>query len=288
MNDHKKGVLLVLCAVLIFSTLGVFSRLTTLPTSLFIFYYTGVGSLLYVSYFAYKKRLSALILEKDKRLIIASAVLVLITIATYLESVRLTTLSNAVILHYIAPIVAVFFAIWFLKEKLVRTSAIAIIISFIGLVVLMSNEINIDTNATGLWYALISGLAYGILIVINKRIVTTNDYGVVMFYQIFISFIITSPFFFLYRIMPQPIDIAVIFGYAFIILVLASLLYLKGIQFIRAQDIGIISYLEPLGVVMIGIFFYSEIPTIRTLIGGILILYAGYMVVKYESERNNH
>ena len=288
MNNHVKGVLLVLAGLLLFSTIGVFSRLTQLPTLVYIFYYTVLGVIIYFLYFLIKRRLNDLILKKDRWLVFASAVVVFITIVTFIEAYRLTTFSNSVILHYTAPLFAIFFAFWLLKEKPVKTSIIAILVSFIGLIILMSNEISLQTNMAGVGYALVSGFFYGILIVLNKRIVTTNDYGVVMFYQIFIGMLISLPFVFILPHTLQSIDIAAILGYTLVLLVAASLMYLRGIQYIRAQDIGIISYVEPLAVVLIGIFFYSEVPTIRTLIGGLFILFAGYMVIKYETERKNN
>lgn len=288
MNKHLKGVLLVLAGVLLFSTIGVFSRLTTLPVFVYIFFYASLGVIIYFLYFLFKKRLPDLILKKEKWLVILSGIVVMVVIWTYMEAFRLTTFSNSVILHYTAPIFALYFAYAFLKEKLIKKSIFAIIISFVGLVVLMYNEIAVQTSMMGLGYALVSGVTYGFLIVLNKKIVTTVDYGVLMFYQIFIGMLISFPFIFIQEFTIQSIDILAIIGYALLLLVAASLLYLRGIQYIKAQDIGIISYVEPLAVVLIGIFFYGEVPTIRTLIGGLLILYAGYMVIKYEAERKNN
>ena len=54
---------------------------------------------------------------------------------------------------------------------------------------------------------------------------------------------------------------------------------------VKAQHAGIISYLEPLGAIVLEIAVIGELPTLSTLLGGALILLGSYFVVAAASDR---
>jgi len=60
---------------------------------------------------------------------------------------------------------------------------------------------------------------------------------------------------------------------------LAGLLTVDAMGKIKAQDAAVLRYAEPLGAILLAWVFLSELPSIYTVVGGGLILLAGYMVV---------
>lgn len=58
----------------------------------------------------------------------------------------------------------------------------------------------------------------------------------------------------------------------------AVTLYLKGLSLIKAQKAVVLTYLEPASTVAFGFIFLSQSPTPFMILGGSLILVAGYIV----------
>jgi len=60
----------------------------------------------------------------------------------------------------------------------------------------------------------------------------------------------------------------------------AVTLYLKGLNLIKAQKAIVLTYLEPASAVVFGFIFLSQLPTPLMIVGGSLILIAGYIVAR--------
>ena len=80
--------------------------------------------------------------------------------------------SQAFIINYLWPIMTVIFACIILKEKVTVRKIIAIVLSFIGVIIVTSNGdlLNIDKNSLiGALYCIIAAISYGLFCVINKQ-----------------------------------------------------------------------------------------------------------------------
>ncbi|MBQ9976051.1 MAG: DMT family transporter [Clostridia bacterium] len=80
--------------------------------------------------------------------------------------------SQAFIINYLWPIMTVVFACIILKEKMTVRKAIAILLSFIGVVVVTSNGslLSISANTlSGAVYCIIAAVAYGLFSILNKQ-----------------------------------------------------------------------------------------------------------------------
>lgn len=60
---------------------------------------------------------------------------------------------------------------------------------------------------------------------------------------------------------------------------LAFSLFMNGIKKVKAQHVGVLSYSEPIFATIYAFFLFLEIPTISTIIGGILIIIGGCLVI---------
>ena len=174
-----------------------------------------------------------------------------------------------------------------LKEKLEKTTVISLAFASIGLFFIASNDLAINSqHITGIIYGSLSGFFYGILILISKKLVSYLDPLVILFYQCTTTVFVLSPF------ISQPIfsininQAGMLLFYALVISILGVTLYLKGLRHVEAQHAGILAYSEPVIVVLIGILFYKEELTLKLLIGGTMIIYSGYLILKAEANRD--
>lgn len=288
MNSHLKGSLLIAGSMVFFSMIGPFVRWINLPATVMIFYYSLFVVIFYLIYFFIKKDFRKLKLKKMRFLVFLSALFLIVNLFGYIKAYSLTTLANAVFTHYTAPIFALVVAVFYLKEKLERISIVAIAISSIGLFLIAYKELAFTSqHIMGISFGVLSGLGYGVLINLNKKIVGNVPISTIIFYQTLIPMLILSPSLVLVEYTLSFNKVILLLIYAPFLIIIPAIMYLQGIKHVKAQHAGIIAYTEPVFVVLIGIFLFSEIPSVNTLIGGLLILVSGYLIIRKGAKKDN-
>lgn len=100
--------------------------------------------------------------------------------------------SQAFIINYLWPIMTVIFACIILKEKITIKKVLAIILSFIGVVIVTANGDILDVGKNsiiGAMYCILAAISYGLFSVLNKK-KNYNKYLSMMLYYL-VSFIIS-------------------------------------------------------------------------------------------------
>jgi len=198
-------------------------------------------------------------------------------------SMKLIAIANAVLLNYTAPIFVALLAPLFLNEKLEKSTLLALAISVAGIAFisyqqnLQINGFN-DLNLLGVIFGLLTGPAYAGFIIVSKRALSRFSSQVVAFYAYSIASLFLLPFAIGTGFSPDLhswilLLVLGIFNTAF-----AVTLYLKGLGMVKAQKAAVFTYLEPAGAVVFGFLFLAQQPTPLILVGGFLILIAGYIV----------
>jgi drug/metabolite transporter (DMT)-like permease len=196
------------------------------------------------------------------------------------HSMKLIPIGNAVLLNYTAPIFVPLLAPVFLKEKLERSTLIALAISIAGIAVIAYGQ-NVhvsDLNLLGVVLGIFASLAYAGFIIASKRALASFSSLVVAFYSYAIAAVFLVPF-------AIGSDFSAASGsWMFLLLMgivntaFAVTLYLKGLGMVKAQKAVVFTYFEPVSAIVFGSIFLSQQPTALMIVGGVLILVAGYIV----------
>ena len=285
MNKHLKGAILIIISMFLFSLIGTFVRAINISPERMLFFVSLFAALFLLIYFAFAKKLKKLIIKKGRLLLFFSGILLILNTFSYFKAYTLTTFSNTVLIHYLAPIIAALLVPIFFKEKLERITIISLVISLFGLYLITSPNLALGSrHLTGMFFAFLSAIGYGLLIIVNKKLVENLNLGAILFYQSLIPALILLPFIgldFSLTLMPFSLLVA----YTLLVSILPGFLYLAGIKRVEAQHVGIIGYAEVIFVVLLGFLLFKEIPKITTFIGGLLILFGGYLVIRAEAKR---
>lgn len=282
------GYLKIITAILIWSSLGIFVRKIGVPTVRIIFYPATVAGLLQLFLLLMgghiKRPLSVKIDYKYFTLLLLVPFFFLANMFLFFFAFRHTTIANAVFTHYTAPIFVALMAPVFLKEKIYKNAWIAITLSSLGLWLMLSTfasdwkTIFTGGEVSGIIAGLLSGIAYAFLILIIRKIAPSFSPLFIIFVQnsivsiLLLPFVINTPH--TLKIMPYMIIMGVIHS------TLAPLLYVNGLKSVKANEAAILGYLEPVGAIILALIFLKEVPDIKALLGGALILYSGFMIVK--------
>lgn len=282
------GYFKIIAAILIWSSLGIFIRKIELPNECIIFYSAMIAGTIQLIVLLVSGLLKE---ERRKNAEPKSALLLLISPLCFIANTMLfyfafrnTTIANAVLSHYTAPIFVAIMAPLLLKEKIKRTTWIAIILSSIGLWFILGNgnpfaDISKGSHERlGIIAGAMSGLAYAFLILIIKRIVSVYSPLFIIFIQNGITSLLLLPFVFAVTVPSQALPYLLIMGIFHS--TIAPILYVQGFKSVKANEAAVLGYFEPVGAIILAFVFLHEVPGVQALLGGALILYSGYMIIK--------
>ncbi len=276
----------ILIAMFLWSSLGVVIRLSGLDVHILIFL-SSIISVIIVALLFLKKNLRTHIPKKGRLIpLIILGPLSLINSYSFFYSYKNTSVANAVLTHYTAPLFVALLAPLFLKERLSLRIAIALIISMTGLWImfnmstgqLISLILAGDRNTKGIIAGLFSGIAYA-FIVITFRVFSQSYHPLTLtFSQNIIIAIILLPFSGINEGVVQGLWAVIIMG--IVHSTIAPVLYFRGIRTVSANRAAILGYLEPVFAILLGFIFLDEVISIKTFIGGSMIILSGYITMR--------
>ncbi|MDF1554205.1 MAG: DMT family transporter [Deferrisomatales bacterium] len=212
----------------------------------------------------------------------------LVNNVAYLTALQLTTVANAVLTHYTAPVFVALAAPFTLGERRLPFTPAALLLSMVGVGLLLPGvELQLgDRHLQGLAMGLVSGVAYAALVLLARHYSLRVAVLPLIFMQNLVVTVALLPL----GVRLGPLGASTLGILALLGLVHATVggvLYLVGIRRVRAQAAAILGYLEPLGAVLLAAWFLGEQPGALALVGGTLILVAGALVVWDENRQCN-
>lgn len=282
MKETLKGAVFIIAAMAVFGFMGIFIRFLNLPAHVivfFSFFFTGI--ILFV-FFLIKDR-KILFVKKYLLILALMGLFNILNNVFYFQAFANTTISNAVLTHYTAPIFVALLAPIILKEKIEKVTIKALFFSVIG-VMLISYSGNFSFYAgefIGILYGIASGLMYALVIITAKHISKFISIFSINIYQSFFGAMILLPFVAVTKFtLDFSFTIWLLILFALIFGVIATCLHFAGISRVKSQHAGILAYAEILFASFYGFVFFFEMPQLTTVIGGALILFGGYLVIR--------
>lgn len=205
---------------------------------------------------------------------------------TLFLSYQYISIGLATILHFIYPVVVTVLSFTVFKEKLGVKKIVALILSIIGVYILIGFTA-IKLDILGVLLALASGVLYSIYIVqVGHTKLVELDSFVLVFYVSAISAVST----FIYGSMTNELHFTLNYDFIFNIIgvVLVSMVGLVTIAYaikvIGPTNASIMSTLEPITSIILGVLVFTEPLTLNIVLGSLFILLSVYFVVKEEKE----
>jgi len=266
-------VLYVLIAVLLWSTGGLFIKMTTLDA-----FSVNAGrsffAALTVAAFTYKKGL------KLNGFTLLTSFLYAGTLSLFVYANKATTAANAIFLQYTAPLYVLVLSPFLLKEKFRFRDLLTIVFCLAGMSLFFletsGEESKLAANVfAGNIAALLSGLFFGLFLLLlrhprsleNKNPSLSVFYGNLMIVVFMIPLLIQNP--------PQPnsTDLFAILFLGFFQIGISYLLFTYGVSAgVRSLDASIIGFVEPLLNPVWVFLILGEKPSKWAIIGGAIIV----------------
>ncbi len=227
-----------------------------------------------------RKRIS--VWGNNKKLLIARGVAGSLALICVYFAVATLPLAEATILQYLHPVFTALLALVFLRERIQLSTIICIVFCIVGLLVMVSPGLTFDSTAALPWLsvtaALLGALGSAIAYVIVKRLSSSEDSSVIIFYFPLIALPLSVLFLGNDFVMPDT-EALLLLLFVGISTQVGQIGLTKAMQTEVASKATAYSYVQVVFSIILGWLFFSEIPSIWTWAGGTLIIIGAFINV---------
>jgi len=198
--------------------------------------------------------------------------------------------SQAFIINYLWPIMTVVFACIILKEKMTMRKVIAIILSFIGVIIVTAKGdlLNVGKESiTGAMYCVLAAVSYGLFAVLNKQKGYNQYLSMMLFYLV--SFIISLIYIVSYK-NTIVLQVNQLIGLAWIGVFTSATAFTSWALALEKGDIAKISnlaYITPFLSLIWTSLILREKFSIYSIIGLIVIILGIFIQIKDKNNNND-
>jgi drug/metabolite transporter (DMT)-like permease len=275
------GHLEITLAAILWGSDGVLVNLLPLSAQAITFLRLSLGGTVLFLAIVISKRSRALKVSKQYWLFPALGLTVAVSISSLFEAMKRLPISEAVLLSYTGPIFAALLALILLHEIFRRSTAIAILMGGVGvtLMILSRGEISFGFDTIGIFLGLISGFAFGMGIVLSKYTLGNSSSLTVSVYTYLSAALWLAPIVTLGKLIIPVESWVFIFIMGVVNTAFAQTIYLHGLSKVKAQEAAVLGYLEVPSAAFFGYVFLRQTLGPIAILGGALILAAGYTTV---------
>jgi drug/metabolite transporter (DMT)-like permease len=272
-------------SAILMGTIGVFSKITGLPAELITFFRLGIGAL-FMLIFLLLSRQAGLLRRWPGWPVLFNGVFLAGFIIFYVQAMNYTSMANAIMLVYLAPLAASIVAHFFLRERLTLVGLGLICLALFGFAMMMEFNLEISRNSAefiGICLGLLALICYAGFILLNRLIAADVHVYSRTFYQLFTGALLMLPLVIYSVDQLSAGDIPWMIGTGFFPGFLAILLAVTALSRLPAATFGTIAYIEPVAVVVFGWSLFGESMTPLQIGGCLLIITSGILKTVAES-----
>lgn len=222
--------------------------------------------------------------DKPKLQIIRGLVLLAANIC-FFYAISVISLAKALTLSFVAPLIVTAFSPIFLGERVGVRRWTAVIIGFIGsLVVIRPGFVEINLASLS---ALCTGIMYGFYLIITRKLSTSDNSLLTLLLTGTVGLVvisITMPFLW---INPSPLQWSLMAGIG-LFACIGHLFLILSLKYADASKLAPFSYFEIITNIIIGYYFFNDFPDNWTFLGLFIIILSGIYISRREIIANNH
>ena len=271
-NPHLYYALLLNLGMLFISTSGVLGRYIALPPPVSIWFRSLIAIVLLVLYARYKKFSFQIHWKKHGAAVWWSGFFMAVHWITYFFALQWSNVAIGMLSLFTYPIITVFLEPFFMPVKLQKRHLLLGTLILVGIYFLVP-EFDLKNTATqGLLIGLFSALAYSLRNLILKKHNAMGNGSIQMIYQLGVIVVLLLPVLWIYPNTDLSSQWPYLLLLGAITTALGHTLFLSSFAHFSISTASIMSSIQPLFGVLLGALFLSEIPDLKSILGGVLIL----------------
>ncbi len=277
---NAKGIYII--AMLIFGSIGLLVRGINLPSGQIALVRGIIGcSFLIAACPVMKQKVSWKAMKPNLLPLLLSGAAIGFNWILLFEAYKFTSIANATLSYYFAPVFIMFLSPFLLKERLTILRILCIFSAVLGMFFIMGNGGEAGKNhLIGISYGLCAAVLYAGVVITNKFLRGLTGLETTLI-QIGSASLVLLP----YILMTQKIQLFELDQKSLILLVVvgivhtgtAYLMYFTAIRKLTGQTIAVFSYIDPISAILLSGILFGEGLTLLQVTGGILILGATFL-----------
>lgn len=212
--------------------------------------------------------------SKDLRIMILLAVMMVTHWISYFVALQKSSVAIGMLSLFTYPVFTAILEPIFLKTKLQPIHLLFSLLVIVGVSFLAPSLDFGNQHLQGILYGLTSSLIYSCRNLILKTQIQSYSGMPLMFFQLVIGGVILSPVLFFHDMAPVVDQWMPLLALGVITTAIGHTMFVIALNHFSVTTISIMSTVQPIYGIVIGIIFLSEFPEWRALIGGALILSA--------------
>lgn len=271
-NPHLYYALLLNLGMLFISTSGVLGRYIALPPPVSIWFRSLIAIVLLVLYARYKKFSFQIHWKKHGAAVWWSGFFMAVHWITYFFALQWSNVAIGMLSLFTYPIITVFLEPFFMPVQFQKRHLLLGTLILVGIYLLVP-EFDLKNTATqGLLIGLFSALAYSLRNLILKKHNAMGNGSIQMIYQLGVIVVLLLPVLWIYPNTDLSSQWPYLLLLGAITTALGHTLFLSSFAHFSISTASIMSSIQPLFGVLLGALFLSEIPDLKSILGGVLIL----------------
>lgn len=206
-----------------------------------------------------------------------------INIVTFFAAMQHTTVALAVLAHYLAPLIVAVSAPWAGGTRIAgaRRAALA---GLMGLAIVLAPWRAAEWSSEtllGVGLGVVSAFGYAGNVLATKRLVGRIGAARTQGWHAVIAALVLLPFAFMTDMTSvTPIGIGIVAAGAVLLGGVSSMMFARGVHIVGATTASMLTYLEPVVAVTVGVVVWNEAFAPSSLVGAVIIAGAGIYVVR--------
>ena len=276
--NKKSSRLMFISAMAIFGTMAPFVRRIGVSSAELSLYRALLAAcLIGIFLLATGRKLPVKQLKKELILLVCSGACMAVNWILLFEAYKYTTVAIATLSYYFAPVLVTAASAFLFREKLTKKNVFCFAMSTLGIVIITSASGlgGGSNNSLGILFGLGAAVLYAGCILLNKAIK-----GVGGIERTFLQFLAAIAVMIPYVALTGGVTLQNLDMTGWVCLLVIGLIhtgitycmYFTAVEHIPGQAVAILSYIDPLVAVIIGVLILGEPLTAPQLIGGTMIL----------------
>ena len=283
LNNNQFAIFLIIISIIFGTLMGTFIKLAQEELNVFTtgFLRFFFGFLIITPYILKTK--FKVFSTKNLKIHIVRSALNLPAMLLGFAALAMLPLEKMTAIHFIVPIIVTILAVIFLKEKIYLYRSIALVMGFLGMLIILRPGI-IDISI-GIYMALISSLIWSVVIILTKKVSKDDSAITILSHQYVYMSLFSFPLVIYFWEQPSLNTIIFILCAA----MSGTVLHIALNHAYKLVDVTMTQPYSFLGLVMssvIGYFVFSDKPDLYTWLGA-SVIFCGVILISYRELQLN-
>ena len=276
--NKKSSRLMLVSSMAIFGTLAPFVRnIGVSSAELSLFRAVLAASLIGIFLLVTGRKLPVKNLRKELLLLMCSGGCMAVNWILLFEAYKYTTVAIATLSYYFAPVLVTVASALLFRERLTKKNIFCFVMSTLGILLVtgITDLGSGSNNSLGILFGLGAAVLYACCILLNKFIKVVGGIE-----RTFLQFLAAIAVMVPYVAFTGGVSLGNMNGLGWVCLLVVGLvhtgitycMYFTAVEHIPGQEVAILSYMDPLVAVVIGVAVLGEPLSAQQLIGGAMIL----------------